>query len=286
MYQRLSLHELLNPNQYGFHPGDSTINQLISIVHTIFVAFDCNPPLDVRSVYLDISKAFDGVWHDGLIYKLRRNGVSGQFLKLIQRFLADRMQRTVLNGKTSQWGKISAGALQGSILGPLSFLVYINDLTTDLKCNVKLFVDDTSIFSVVLDPNECAADLNHDLDLIKRWARDWRMSFNPDPTKQAVEVTFCKKKISVDHSPIFFNDVTATKVEEHKHLGIVLDIQLTFSSHIQSAINKARCGIGMLRFLSNNLPRQTLNELYKVCHIIFMLYALSYLCFIQKHILI
>ena len=174
------------------------------------------------------------------------------------------MQRTVLNGKTSQWGKVSAGVLQGSILGPLYFLVYINDLTADLKCNVKLFADDASIFSVVHDPNECAADLNHDLDLIKHWARDWRMSFNPDPTKQAIEVTFSKKKISVDHPPIFSNDVTVMKVDEHKHLGVVLDSQLTFSSHIHCDINKVRRGIGMLRFSSNYLPRQTLNELYKL----------------------
>ena len=90
------------------------------------------------------------------------------------------------------------------------------------------------------------------------------MSFNPDPTKQAVEMTFSKKKISVDHPPIFFNDVTVMKVDEHKHLGVVLDSRLTFSSHIQSAINKARRGIGMLRFLSNYLLRQTLNQLYKL----------------------
>ena len=76
-YSHLVSSELLNPNQSGFRPGDSTINQLISMTHTIFGAFDYNPPLDVRSVYLDISKAFDGVWHDGLIYKLKRCGVSG-----------------------------------------------------------------------------------------------------------------------------------------------------------------------------------------------------------------
>ena len=104
------------------------------------------------------------------------------------------MQRTVLNGKTSQWGKISVGVPQGSILGPLSFLVYINDLTTDLKCNGKLFADDTSLFSVVHYPNESAADLNHDLDRIKLWAHDWRMSFNPDPAKQAVEVVRSRRR--------------------------------------------------------------------------------------------
>ena len=96
---------------------------------------------------------------------------------------------------------VPAGVPQGSILGALFFLVYINDLTKDLKCNVKLFADDISIFAVAHNPNECAAGLNHDLNRIKRWANDWRMSFNPDPAKQAVEVTFSRKKIPVDHPP-------------------------------------------------------------------------------------
>ena len=90
------------------------------------------------------------------------------------------------------------------------------------------------------------------------------MSFNPDPSKQAVEVTFSQKKIPADHPPLFFNDAPVMKVDEHKHLGVVLDIKLTCSSHIQSAINKARRAISMFRFLSKYLPRRTLNELYKL----------------------
>ena len=119
-------------------------------------------------MYLDISKAFDRVWHDGLVYKLKRCGVSGQLLSLIQSFLKDRKQRTVLNGQSSNWGDISAGVPQGSILGPLFFLVYINDLTADLKCNVKLFADDTSLFTVVENTNTAANDMNHDLMLIRQ----------------------------------------------------------------------------------------------------------------------
>ena len=264
IYSHLVSYDLLNPNQSGFRPGDSTINQLISITHTIFKAFDCNPPLDVRSVYLDISKAFDRVWHDGLMYKLKRCGVSGQLLVLIQSFLKDRKQRTVLNGKNSNWGDISAGVPQGSILGPLFFLVYINDLSADLKCNVKLFADDTSLFTVVEDPNTAASDMNHDLDRIKQWAYDWRMSFNPDPLKQAVEIRFTRRKSDIDHPVILFNNTPVKKVDEHKHLGIILDSKLTFSAHIKAVISKTRKGIGMLKYLSSYLPRHTLNELYKL----------------------
>ena len=118
LYQHLVSNSLLNPNQSGFRHGDSTVNQLLSIVNSISQTFDCNPPLDVRSVYLDISKALDWVWHEGLLYKVRRNGVSGRLLSLIESFLANRKQRTVLNGKVSKWGSITAGFPQGSILGP------------------------------------------------------------------------------------------------------------------------------------------------------------------------
>ena len=186
LYSHLVLCNLLDPNQSGFHPGDLTINQLLSITHTIFKAFDCNPTLDVRSVYLDISKTFDRVWHVGLIYKLKRCGVSGQFLSLVQSFLKDRKQQTVLNGQCSNCGDVLAGVPQGSILGPLFCLVYINDLTADLKCHVKLFADDTSLFTVIQEPNAATEDMNHNLQLISKWAHNWRMSFNPDPQKQAV----------------------------------------------------------------------------------------------------
>ena len=99
---------------------------------------------------------------------------------------------------------------QGSILGPLSFLVYINDLSVGLKCNVKLFADDTSLFTVVEDSNTAANDMNHDLDF-GQWAHAWRMSFNRDPQKQAVELTFSKKKIEIDHPVILFNDIPVKK---------------------------------------------------------------------------
>ena len=153
---------------------------------------------------------------------------------------------------------------QGSILGPLFFLAYENDLAAGLKCNVKLYADDTSLFTVVVDSNTAANDMNHDLDLISQWAYAWRMSFNPDSQKQAVELTFSRKKTEIDHPAIFFSNIPVKKVSEHKYLGIILDSKLSFSAHIKSAISKTRKGIGLLKYLSKYLPRHTLNELYKL----------------------
>ena len=106
--------------------------------------------------------------------------------------------------------------------------------------------------------------MNHDLELINQWAHSWRMSFNPDPQKQAVELIFSRKKNEIDHPVVLFNDTPVKKVIEHKHLGIVLDCKLSFNAHIKAAISKTKKGIGMLKFLSRYLPRHTLDQLYKL----------------------
>ena len=101
IYNFLNEKNLLNHNQSGFRPSDSCVNQLLSIIHEIFQAFDCNPTLEVRSVFLDISNAFDKVWHEGLLYKLKSMGISGELHKLLENYLSGRLQRVVLNGQTS-----------------------------------------------------------------------------------------------------------------------------------------------------------------------------------------
>ena len=117
-------------------------------------------------------------------------GISGELYDLLENYLSGRFQRVVLNGQTSSWRPILAGVPQGSILGPLLFLVYINDLPDGLKSNAKLFADDTFLFTLVKDKNESANILNGDLQLISSWAYKWKMLFNPDPKQPAQEVLF------------------------------------------------------------------------------------------------
>ena len=157
--------------------------------------FDAYPSLETRGVFLDICKAFDRVWHEGLLYKLKSYGISGPLLILIKSFLTNRFQRVVLNGQTSNWKNILAGVPQGSILGPLFFLNFINDIPEGIQSNIKIFADDTSIFSVMKDRISASVTLNEDLYLISKWAYSWKMSFNPDPSKQATEIVFSKNDL-------------------------------------------------------------------------------------------
>ena len=182
MFLYLESNELPTPHQSGFRPNDSYMYQLLSIVHCIYADFDHKPSLEVQGNFLDISKAFDKVWHEGLLYKLVSIGILENLLNLFRSFLNDRYQRVVVNGKHSNWAPILAGVPQGSILRPLLFLVYINDLPDNLNSLVKYFSDDTSLFSTVHDPTFSAKTLNDDLSRISEWVHRWKMFFNPDIT--------------------------------------------------------------------------------------------------------
>ena len=184
LYNFFLQEELLNPNQSGFRTSDSCVNQLIAITHEIFKAFDCNPSLEVRSVFLDISKAFDKVWHEGLLYKLKSMGISGELYNLLENYLSDRFQKVSLNGQALSWRPVLAGVPQESILGPLLFLIYINDLPNELKSHAKLFADDTSFFTIVKDKTESANILSNDLLEISKWAYDWKCFLIQIPANQ------------------------------------------------------------------------------------------------------
>ena len=173
---------MISSSQSGFKPRDSCISQLL------YESFDS--VIEVRNVFLDMSKAFNKVWQKGLIHKLKRNGVAVNLLNTLANFLKDRKQRVVLNCQNSMWDNVEAGIPQGSVLGPLLFLIYSNDLSENLVSDPKVFADDTSPFSVIFDNDLSAKNLNEDLNRINSRAFQWKISFNSDLSKQAQEVPF------------------------------------------------------------------------------------------------
>ena len=131
------------------------------------------------------------------------------------------------------------------MLGPLLFLIYITDLSDNLQYNPKLFADDTSLFSSVKVPERIATYLNSDLEGINKWAFQWKMSFNPDPTKQAQEVIFSRKTTKKIHPKIFFNNIPVSKADSQKHLGLHLDSKLSFDIHIKTVLTKVNGTVGL-----------------------------------------
>ena len=201
MFNFFIANHLISTNQSGFKPGDSCINQLLSITHGIYASLD-DGGYKVRDVFLDISKTFDKVWHEDLIFKLEQNGISGKLLRLIKDFLSNRKQRVVLNGQCSSSMDVQAGVPLGSLLGPLLFLIYFNDLLDKLVSNPKLFADDTALFSTVTYLNVTANQINNNLHNVSTWAYQCKINFNPDTSKQTQEVIF-RRKVKVTCSTCF-----------------------------------------------------------------------------------
>ena len=142
-------------------------------------------------------------------------------------------------------------------------MIYINDLEKNIKSNIIFFVDDTMLFSIVKDPVISANELNLDLNIINQWAYQWKMEFNPDPSKQATEVLFPCKRNRPIHPSLFFNGTVVPKVNEQKHLGLILDSKLSFERHVNEKIIKAKRCIGIIKYLSKFLPLKTLDQMYK-----------------------
>ena len=150
-------------------------------------------------------KAFNKVWHKGLIFKLKQSSISGNLLGTLTDFLKLRKQRVVLNGQLSSWSNIETVVGQGSIFCPLLFLIYIEDLSDGLTTNARLFAN-KSLFSVVDNINLSVTNLNSSLSKINAWVNQWKITFNPDPNKQAQELVFSRKTKNISHLPLNFSN--------------------------------------------------------------------------------
>ena len=239
--------------------GDSTINQLLYISNEFYKALDGGK--EIRVVFCDISKAFDRVWHKGLIHKLKSSGLSGPLIDWLSNYLDTRQQRVCLNNCTSTWQSINAGVPQGSILGPLLFLIFINDIVKNIRGTIRLFADDTILFDIVDDPLLTGINLNIDLSRIFAWARQWLVEFQPIKQESFI-VT--KKRIKPYHPPLYMGNTQIKEVDSHKHLGIEFTNDMSGKNHINSIASKAYKRLGILRKHKFNLDRCSLDKMYKV----------------------
>jgi hypothetical protein len=248
---------LITSHQSGFMPGDSTVNQLVYLYNTFLKAL--NEKKDIRVVFCDQSKAFDKVWHEGLLYKLKTFGIEGSLHEWFVSYLAHRRQRVTIKNGLSSWCDVRAGVPQGSILGPLLFLVHINDIIDNIQSEIKLFADDTSLY-VIMDRNEqtCIQQLNTDLETINNWAKTWLVTFNPEKS----ESLFITLKPNQVASPVYLDNQELKLVTSHKHLGVTFNNTLTWNNHVDSICSAANKKVTLLTKLKYILDRKTLQTMY------------------------
>ena len=249
MYNHIFENELLYKYQSGFLPGHSTVHHLIELVHNTCLSLE-NHEANCQ-VFCDISKAFDQVWHRGLIHKLEKYGIKGDILMWIKSYLASRKQRVFVNGVLSDELPLNAGVPQGSVLGPLLFLIYINDIADTLLGKTRLYADDTSLSYSSSELAQIEIVLNNDLKKLKEWALKWLINFNPAKT----EVILVSNIFHDYDLRLTYDDAVLNIVETHKHLGIYLSANNKWTKHIDSIIMSASKQVSYLRKLINCIAR-------------------------------
>ena len=198
-------------------PGDSTVNQLTFLYNKICKALD--EGLEVRFIFFDVSKAFDKVWHKGLIFKLNRAGIHEKLVAWFSDYLCNRCQKVVLPGCRSNTTHLNAGVPQGSVLGPLLFLVYINDIVENIESGINLFADDTSLSLVVRNPSDAGMTLQDDINKSNNRAESWFVKFNPAKSESLVISRKTSKSV---HPNLNMSNTPIPNIQTHKHLGIHL----------------------------------------------------------------
>ena len=208
-------HNILIDNQHGFRSKRSTETQLISFAQDIYNNLRKNQQTDV--IVMDFAKAFDKVAHNRLIRKLKDIGISGNVNDWIGKFLADRKQSVVCEGEMSEWCSVTSGVPQGSVIGPILFLIYINDISENIQSNVRLFADDTILYLTITNSEDCKT-LQDDLDRLANWEERWQMRFHPQKCN-VIRITKKKTPVITNYH---LHDYILEEVDSTKYLGVTI----------------------------------------------------------------
>jgi hypothetical protein len=246
MMEHLEANNLLSDCQHGFVPGRSCSTNLLACLEDWTKALDDGK--DVDAVYLDMAKAFDSVPHERLLCKLEALGIQGRVWRWVKDFLVGRRQRVCVNGSLSDWASVRSGVPQGSVLGPVLFVAFINDLPDAVSSasTCKMYADDTKVFSVIDTPDDSHA-LQKDLDSLVDWADQWQLKYNADKC-HVLQMGNQKDKHSYEMRKHGSESRTALQESVlEKDLGVNVDNELKFSRHIEIQVNKANKILGLIR---------------------------------------
>ena len=260
MYSRvidfITKYNVLYTNQFGFQKGMSTEYAINSLLHKIVHSMNCDET--GFCILLDFAKAFDTVNHEILLKKLQYYGIRGTALKWFQSYLKDRMQCTEIGNTQSNLEYVKCGVPQGSILGPLLFLLYINDIVLSSKMfKFTLFADDTSLFYSHKNADEAVEIINNELAKISEWLAANKLSLNVGKSKLLVFNN--KKKIKIE---ITLNNQSLKEVDNAKYLGILIDNKLNWLPQINAVKLKVSKGLGLLAKIRHYVPSETARSLY------------------------
>ena len=228
----LQSHSLLYKHQSGFLPTHSTVTQLIYLSNKWQMALEKGN--HVQTAFLDLSKAYDRVSIPGLLFKLSALGFSTESLKWFSSFLQDRTQCVRVNGSLSSVEYLKSGIPQGTVLGPVLFLIFINDLPSVVENESSIFADDTTMFTFGEDLAYSCRSLTLDLNAASHWAKVWGMLYNAEKSQH---LTVRSKHVRVSSPSISMGGVTVPQVDHHKHLGIHFNKSLTWTDHVNEVFS-------------------------------------------------
>jgi hypothetical protein len=237
----------ISEHQHGFVSGKSTATQLSRTYHTIGTTLDNGGQTDI--VFLDLAKAFDSVPHDLLLHKLTSFGINGNLLRWFGAYVHGRKQRVIVEGAHSGWLPVLSGVPQGSILGPLLFILYINDLPQCASSSVELFADDAKCYRSIASLDDCRM-IQKDLDALLKWSQKWKLTFSPDKCKV---LTVSRRK----NNYIFkycLNGIQLERVNNFADLGVNISHDLSFHDHVKAKVNKANSMVGLIKRTTSKLP--------------------------------
>ena len=261
----LEKHNILTEAQHGFQKKKSTLTNLLQYMEAITDAVDKG--LQVDAVYFDFRKAFDKVPHRRLLAKLEAVGIKGLLLNWLKSWLTGRKQRVCVDQEFSDWTDTTSSVAQGSVLGPILFLIYINDLQSVVKSDLSMFADDTKAFRVIKDKSSDRLILQEDINAMLQWSKDWLMEFN---IEKCSTITFGHGQQNM----YTLADTQLESVNCQRDVGIQIPSNLKFEEQCAAVISKANSVLGQIRRAFNTRDKSILLNAYQS----YVLPHLDYCC--------